>query len=323
MDSVRKRKLDSTNDNDSGKKPRMTEGPASAGPSAVPTVQFAETAEASVVAELASVKGKGKAEENAPGRAISNMDSVRKRTNDNDSGKRTKMTEVPASAGPSVVPEVQLETSAAAKGKTKEIVANAPDRASRPRINKLAPPRPFPTVPKSVSATGPRSAHKEGKNFLCLSRKTSLGTYMRRCKDVIIKDGYKTLHLSAMGAAIPLLLQLTCALPPILPFPKDEIHTEVITGTVNVQDEVIPEDDEEDITYQTRGKSTVKVIFRIGDGEFEGDRTGPLRKYSKGGGGKNKNGSGGKDNDVGKQKDQGSSAVVFQEPEQEDFMDML
>ena len=126
-----------------------------------------------------------------------------------------------------------------------------------------------------------------------------------------------------MGAAIPLLLQLTCALPPILPFLKDEIHTEVTTGTVNVQDEVLPEDDDEDITYQTRGKSTVKVIFRIGDGEFEGDRTGPLRKYNKGGGGKNKNGSGGKDNDVGKQKDQGSSAVVFQEPEQEDFMDML
>jgi len=140
MDSVRKRKLDSTNDNDSGKRPRMTEQPASAGPSAVPTVQCPETAEANAAAELTSAKGKG-------------------------------------------------------KGKEKEIVANAPGRASRPRINKLAPPRPFPTVPKSVSATGPRSAHKEGKNFLCLSRKTSLGAYMRRCKDVIIKDGYAITYL--------------------------------------------------------------------------------------------------------------------------------
>ena len=200
MDSVRKRKLDSTNDNDSGKKPRMTEEPASAGPSAVPTVQFAETAETSAVAELASAKGKGKAEEilaNAPGRA---MNSVRKRTNDNDSGKRTRMTEEPASAGPSVVHTVQIAEPAEASGvaelaSAKEIVANASGRASRPRINKLAPPRPFPTVPKSVSATGPRSVHKEGKNFLCLTRKTSLGAYMRRCKDVIIKDGCAITYL--------------------------------------------------------------------------------------------------------------------------------
>lgn len=59
----------------------------------------------------------------------------------------------------------------------------------RARINKLVPPRPFPTVPASVSATGPRSSHKEGKNLICITRKTSLGRYLRRCKDVIIEDG--------------------------------------------------------------------------------------------------------------------------------------
>ena len=57
------------------------------------------------------------------------------------------------------------------------------------RINKLVPPRPYPTVPASVSATGPRSNHKEGKNLICITRKTSLACYLRRCKDVIIKDG--------------------------------------------------------------------------------------------------------------------------------------
>jgi hypothetical protein len=197
MDSVRKRKLDSTKDNDSGKRSRMTEEPASAGPSAVPTVQIAETAETSAVAELASAKGKGKAKE-----ILANRKRKLDSTNDNDSAKRPRMTVEPTSAGPNAVPTVQIaetaETSAVAepasakgKGKAKEIVANAP----RPRINKLAPPRPFPTVPKSVSATGPRSAHKEGKNFLCLSRKTSLGAYMRRCKDVIIKDGYGITYL--------------------------------------------------------------------------------------------------------------------------------
>ncbi|KAG6850411.1 hypothetical protein H0H93_013636 [Arthromyces matolae] len=153
---------------------------------------------------------------------------------------------------------------------------------SRPQrkrqINKLVPPRPFPTVPTSVSATGPRSAHKEGKNLICVTRKTPLGAYLRRCKDAVLKDGYKTLYLNAMGAAVPHLLQLVVALPSILPFPPDEIKTEVTTGTVEVQDEVIPDDEDEDFTYETRGKSTLNVLFKIGDGEFDGDRSGAAKK---------------------------------------------
>ncbi|KAJ7253407.1 hypothetical protein B0H12DRAFT_597485 [Mycena haematopus] len=147
----------------------------------------------------------------------------------------------------------------------------------RPRINKLTPARPFPTVPASVSATGPRSAHKEGKNLICITRRTPLATYLRRCKNVIISDGYKILHLSAMGAAIPHLLQLVVALPPILPFAADEIHSTITTGTMEVHDEVLPDDEDEDITYRTRGKSTLLVVFKIGDGEFEGD-TGPAKR---------------------------------------------
>jgi ribonuclease P/MRP protein subunit RPP20 len=58
-----------------------------------------------------------------------------------------------------------------------------------PLIRKLAPPRPFPTVPLSQSATGPRRAHTEGKNKICITRKTKLGAYMRRCKDLVVKDG--------------------------------------------------------------------------------------------------------------------------------------
>lgn len=151
------------------------------------------------------------------------------------------------------------------------------------KVRKLVPPRPFPTVPASVSATGPRSAHAEGKNYICITRRTELGAYLRRCKDVFLKDGYvlilpeantstqrllryKTLHLSAMGAAIPHLMQLALSLPPILPYPQEEIHTEVITGTVDVQDELIPDDEDEDISYRTRGKSTVSVVIKVGDG---------------------------------------------------------
>ena len=57
------------------------------------------------------------------------------------------------------------------------------------RRNKLAPPRPWPTVARGDSATGPRSAHTEGKNYICITRRTELGAYLRRCKDVLLKDG--------------------------------------------------------------------------------------------------------------------------------------
>ena len=123
-----------------------------------------------------------------------------------------------------------------------------------------------------------------------------------------------------MGAAIPLLLQLTCALPSILPFPQDEIHTEVTTGTVEVQDEVLPQNDDDDITYETRGKSTLRIALKIGDGVYEGDKTGS-RKYAGGkGGGK----APGLPRNKGKTKEtsDGPSEIVFEEPEQA-YMDML
>lgn len=123
-----------------------------------------------------------------------------------------------------------------------------------------------------------------------------------------------------MGAAIPLLLQLSTALPPILSFPKDEIILQITTGTVDVQDEVIPDDEDEDISYKTRGKSTLTVVMKIGDGEFEGDRTGSWKKNGKRRqahkvvGKKNVE----SENKAGS-KEGGSEPIVLQEPEQEDL----
>ncbi|EKM56025.1 uncharacterized protein PHACADRAFT_257045 [Phanerochaete carnosa HHB-10118-sp] len=173
--------------------------------------------------------------------------------------------------------------------------------AAKVTHRKLAPPRPFPTVPTSVSATGPRSAHVEGKNHICVTRKTPLGAYLRRCKDVVLKAGcvpvassqyamgltsgfrHKTLHLHAMGAAIPHLVQLSLSLPEILPYSPEEIETEVMTGTVEVQDEVIPEDSDEDISIRSRGKSTLSIIMKITDGKDEGAHTGKGKKKPKSG----------------------------------------
>ncbi|KLO18532.1 hypothetical protein SCHPADRAFT_803851, partial [Schizopora paradoxa] len=137
------------------------------------------------------------------------------------------------------------------------------------KIRKLEPRRPFPTVPTSVSATGPRSAHVEGKNYICITRRTQLGAYLRRCKDLVLKDGYKTIHLHAMGAAITHLARLAVSLPTILPFPKDEIRTEIRTGTAEVHDEIIPNDEDEDISMRKRDKSTLAVVIIIGNGVDE------------------------------------------------------
>lgn len=81
-----------------------------------------------------------------------------------------------------------------------------------------------------------------------------------------------------MGAAIPHLLQLALSLPDILPYAPEEIQTEVLTGTVELHDEVIPDDEDEDIYIRTRGKSSLQAIVKIGDGVDEGSRTGKGRQ---------------------------------------------
>lgn len=141
-----------------------------------------------------------------------------------------------------------------------------------------------------------------------------------------------------MGAAIPHLAMLVASLPPILPFPEDEIETEITTGTVEVQDEIIPSDEDADISYETRGKSTMQVIFKIGDGirDEKVSKSGRKRKGKKllpelgernigqqqQSGEKQKRKGKGK----GKGKEEGGAAaaatdIVYEEPEQE--VDML
>jgi hypothetical protein len=127
-----------------------------------------------------------------------------KRKRDGDSEPRPKRIKVTSTAGPSVaVLDEPQNNPVSVEGHDEEILADPPPEVAVPkekpkasltrrkeRINRLKPPRPFPTVPTSVSATGPRSAHHEGKNIICVTRMTPLGAYMRRCKDAVVKDGY-------------------------------------------------------------------------------------------------------------------------------------
>ncbi|KAF9239690.1 hypothetical protein BU15DRAFT_87989 [Melanogaster broomeanus] len=206
---------------------------------------------------------------------------------------------------------------------TPQVDAQSVTQPRRPRIRKLAPPRPFPTVSAASSATGPRSAHHEGKNNICITRKTKLAAYLRRCRALLVDDGFKELRLSAMGAAISHLALLAVSLPPILPWAQDEVTVEVFTGSVEVHDEILSESGSEEgegpeEEFRTRVKSTMNVVIRIGDGEpattvsnsEQGQAPRPAKKKSK------RKKTGGKEGD--KQREGAvPEQIVLQEPEQD------
>jgi hypothetical protein len=122
-----------------------------------------------------------------------------------------------------------------------------------------------------------------------------------------------------MGAAIPHLATLAVSLPSILPFPADEIHTEILTGSVEVQDELIPEDEDEDISYQTREKSTLSVVIKIGDGDDEAQPNVGKNVERKAGAKTGKRAGGGNEKAKGGGRKKTPEPIVFQEPEQEDL----
>lgn len=196
-----------------------------------------------------------------------------------------------------------------------------PNPKRRPRIRKLAPSRPFPTVASASSATGPRSTHHEGKNNICITRKTKLAAYLRRCKALLVDDGFKELRLSAMGAAIPHLTLLAVSLPPILPWAEDEVHVDVFTGSLEVHDEMLSEsgseaEDGPPEEFRTRVKSTMNIIIRVGqcetsataDNHIRGPASRPAKNAERrADGGKNGARQGG----------DAPERIVLQEPEQD------
>lgn len=78
------------------------------------------------------------------------------------------------------------------------------------------------------------------------------------------------------------------SLPEVLPFSPEEIRTEILTGTVDVQDELLPDDEDEEVTYRTRAKSSLSAVIIIGDGIDEpiagSSKWGPRGKRRKRGG---------------------------------------
>jgi ribonuclease P/MRP protein subunit RPP20 len=110
-----------------------------------------------------------------------------------------------------------------------------------------------------------------------------------------------------MGAAIPHLLTLTASIPAVLQLTSDQIRTEILTGTVEVLDEILPEDDDKDVSYEKRGKSTISAIIKIADGLDERPSKRPKNEQNVKG---NK-----------RKKHKRMDKVVMSEPEQEIQMD--
>jgi hypothetical protein len=108
-----------------------------------------------------------------------------------------------------------------------------------------------------------------------------------------------------MGAAIPHLLTLAASIPAALPFAPDEINTEVLTGTVEVVDEIISDDDEQDASFKVRGKSTISVVIRIGDGIDHDRPSKNLKGDTKTSGSRRK-------------RQVGPDALILEEPEQDE-----
>lgn len=73
-----------------------------------------------------------------------------------------------------------------------------------------------------------------------MTRSTGLGLLIGRCRSLVVDEGYTTLRLHAISAAIPQALLLLHALMDILPYPKGEkgMWYELRTGSVECVDEV-------------------------------------------------------------------------------------
>ncbi|GAA93504.1 uncharacterized protein L969DRAFT_51873 [Mixia osmundae IAM 14324] len=100
---------------------------------------------------------------------------------------------------------------------------------------------------------------------LKITRKSSFAFYLRKGVTSFRDEGVVVVQLHALGAAIPMALSLALAIPDALPCGSAGLETQIKTGSIELQDEIIPPDDREDldIQTQTRTKSTVEVTMRL------------------------------------------------------------
>lgn len=128
--------------------------------------------------------------------------------------------------------------------------------------------------------------------------------YLKKGVACFLAKGATSLDIYAMGAAIPLALSLALAIRDALPggSPNEQgeegsVKMTTRTGSMVVPDEITPQDEDEDLVYQVRHKSTVQVTLSLtvaisservrGSASFRGNRgRGRVRGRGRGRGGK-------------------------------------
>ncbi|OCF57694.1 hypothetical protein L486_05157 [Kwoniella mangroviensis CBS 10435] len=135
---------------------------------------------------------------------------------------------------------------------------SAPHPSTAISTNKRQYPPPLPPISKSKSSSTPTLPLKTlqgvsktrtdstkdgfGREVVFVTRKTGLGMLMGRCRSLVVDEGYTSLRLHAIGAAIPQALLLLHALLDLLPYPTGEkgMWYEIKTGSVECIDEIPP-----------------------------------------------------------------------------------
>ncbi|KZO90390.1 hypothetical protein CALVIDRAFT_542716 [Calocera viscosa TUFC12733] len=152
----------------------------------------------------------------------------------------------------------------------------SPKPANAPK-KKGMPPTPAPSKgplapPARISKLNPpKPAIQEGdKTTICVTRKTKLGAYLRRCRK-LFDEGHTSITLHAMGAAIPHLALLATSLPLVLP--GGVLRQEVTTNTVTCVDEIEPEDEDIEGGLRKREKAGLRVVLWMREERAKQDGT--------------------------------------------------
>ena len=157
------------------------------------------------------------------------------------------------------------------KLKSDSVTTNA--KKFNSKIRKLPPPLPLHQSSKVMknncrqSSISNKSSNKIS-NVLNITRKTNLMNYLNRSKNIFFNLGYQSLIINSLSAAIPHSLKLLSLIKSNLPVDdKRNVNVKILTNTVKVNDEVIPNDKELDVYNQSRYQSALTIIINLDNGD--------------------------------------------------------
>ncbi|CAG8478813.1 9061_t:CDS:2 [Acaulospora morrowiae] len=120
-----------------------------------------------------------------------------------------------------------------------------PSLQSQKKLKKRIPQRPA-TIPTDIY----------------VSRKSNFKGQLFRAKKLLLEDGHPSITIHGLGAAILKSINLVLTLGDLM---HNQIIYKVTTGTVELVDDIIPEDDDKDLEIQTRNNSSVHIQVSLKD----------------------------------------------------------